>query len=139
MPSSEPQTGYKPGPDTVAFLCDRLQRMGVSMSESAARGLLEAVLAIEGPRLDAQARGNAQATLEAIRKAADAALRSLAGAPADPPRRDYELSFPPVSEPATVSGQRRKVSSPRPAPRRTEPEPSDEEEPRPVFKRRRGR
>jgi hypothetical protein len=137
--SSEAQTGYKPSPEAVAILCDRLQRMGVSMSESAARSLLEAVLAIEGPRLDAQARGAVQASLESIRKAAETALRSLAGAPADPPRRDYELSFPPVSEPATVSGQRRKVSSPRPAPRRQEPEASDEEEPRPVFKRRRGR
>jgi hypothetical protein len=137
--SSEAQTGYKPSAEAVAILCDRLQRMGVSMSESAARSLLEAVLAIEGPRLDAQARGSVQAALEAIRKAADAALRSLAGAPADPPRRDYELSFPPVSEPATVSAQRRKVSSPRPVPRRQEPETSDEEEPRPVFKRRRGR
>jgi hypothetical protein len=139
MPSSEAQTGYKPGPEAVTFLCDSLLRMGVSISEPAARSLLEAVLAIEGARLDAQARSNVQASLEAIRKAADTALRSLAGAPADPPRRDYELSFPPVSEPATVSGQRRKVSSPRPAPRRPEPEPSDVEEPRPAFKRRRGR
>ena len=139
MPSSEAQPSYKPGPEAVAILCDRLQRMGVSMSESAARSLLEAVLAVEGPRLDAQARGTVQVSLEAIRKAADAALRSLAGAPADPPRRDYELSFPPVSDPATVSGQRGKVSATRPMARREEPEPPDEEEPRPVFKRPRRR
>jgi hypothetical protein len=121
------------------MLCDRLQRMGVSMSESAARSLLEAVLAVEGPRLDAQVRGALQASLEAIRKSADAALRSLTGASADSPRRDYELSFPPVSEPpVTTSGQRRRVPTPRQAPRKEEPEHS-EEEPRPVFKRRRGR
>jgi hypothetical protein len=122
------------------MLCDRLQRMGVSMSESAARSLLEAVLAVEGPRLDAQVRGALQATLEAIRKSADAALRTLTGASADSARRDYELSFPPVSEPSvTTSGQRRRVPTPRQVPRKEEPEHADEEEPRPVFKRRRGR
>lgn len=139
MPSSDAPTGFKPSPEAVAILCDRLQRMGVSMSEPAARSLLEAVLAVEGPRLEAQARGSLQVSLEAIRRAADAALRSMTGAPADPPRRDYELSFPPPTEPVTVSGQRRKVSPARPAARRDEPEPADEDKPRPVFKRRRGR
>ena len=139
MPSSESLTAYKPSPEAVAMLCDRLQRMGVSMSEPAARSLLEAVLAVEGPRLDALARGSLQASLEAIRKAADAALRSLTGASVDQSRRDYELSFPPVSEPVTVSGQRRRVPAPRPVVRKEEPERSDDDEPRPVFKRRRGR
>jgi hypothetical protein len=139
MPSSDAQTGYKPGPEAVAILCETLQRMGVSISEPAARSLLEAVLAVEGPRLDAQARANLQASLEAVRKAADVALRSLTGTPVEPPRRDYQLSFPPVSEPVTVSGQRRRVPSPRPVPRKEEPKQSDEEEPRPAFKRRRGR
>jgi hypothetical protein len=140
MPSSEANTSYKPSPEAVAILCDRLQRMGVSMSEPGARLLLEAVLAVEGPRLDAQARGSLQASLEAIRKSADAALRSLTGAPADAPRRDYQLSFPPATEPpVTVSGQRRRVPSPRQAPRKEEAERPDEDDPRPVFKRRRGR
>ena len=136
---SEPHTGYRASPEAIAILCDRLQRMGVSMSESAARSLLEAVLAVEGARVDAQVRGTLQASLEAIRKSADAGLRMLTGSTADLARRDYELSFPPVSEPVTVSGQRRKVSAPRAPARRDEPEPSDEDEPRPVFKRRRGR
>jgi hypothetical protein len=140
MSSSEAQTGYRPSQEAVAILCERLQRMGVSMSEPAARSLLESVLAVEGPRLDAQARGTLQASLEAIRKATEAALRSLTGAPAELPRRDYELSFPPVSEPVTVSGQRRRVPSPKPVARKEDsPEHSDDEEPRPVFKRRRGR
>ena len=122
-------------------LADDPGERGVDGVDPAALRHLEAVLAVEGPRLDAQARGSLQASLEAIRKAADAALRSLTGAPADAPRRDYELSFPPVSEPppVSVSGQRRRVSSPRQAPRKEEPEGSDEEEPRPVFKRRRDR
>ena len=134
------QTGYKPSPEAVALLCERLQRMGVSMSEPAARSLLEAVLTIEGSRLDALARGTVQASLEAIRKATDAALQSLTGAPGESPRRDYQLSFPPAPEPVSASGQRRRVAAPRPAPPlKEERHDSDEDEPRPVFKRRRGR
>ena len=137
MPSSDAQPKYKPSQEAVGILCERLQRMGVSMSEPAARSLLESVLAVEGPRLDALTRGALQASLEGIRNAAEAALSSLTGAP----RRDYELSFPPVSEPVSVSGQRRRAGSQRPVASRKEPPPEDleEEEPRPVFKRRRGR
>jgi hypothetical protein len=140
MASSAGQTGYKPSPEAVAILCERLQRMGVSMSEPAARSLLEAVLAVEGSRLDALARGTVQASLEAIRKATDAALQSLTGAPGES-RRDYQLSFPPANEPVSASGQRRRVPAPRPAApvKEERHEDSDEEEPRPVFKRRRGR
>jgi len=134
MASSAGQTGYKPSPEAVAILCERLQRVGVSMSEPAARSLLEAVLAVEGSRLDALARGTVQASLEAIRKATDAALQSLTGVPGESARRDYQLSFPPASEPVSASGQRRRVPAPRPA-----HEDSDDDEPRPVFKRRRGR
>jgi hypothetical protein len=146
MPSPEIRPSYKPSQESVELLCERLQRMGVSMSEPAARSLLEAVLALEGARLDALTRGTLQASLEAIRKAADAALISLTGVAPDLPRRDYELSFPPAaaavptpSEPVTASGQRRRVQPPRPAPVRREDPPADDDEPRPVFKRRRGR
>ena len=140
MPSSDAQPGYKPSQEAVAILCERLQRMGVSMSEAGARGLLESVLAVEGPRLDAVARGTLQASLEAIRGAAEAALIALTGAPSGPTRRDYELSFPPTGQSVSTSGQRRRVPSPRPAVSRKKdvPEPS-EEEARPVFKGRRGR
>ena len=96
------------------------------------------VLTVEGSRLDALARGTVQASLEAIRKATDAALQSLTGAAVESPRRDYQLSFPPASEPVSASGQRRRVPAPRPAPPLKE-EDADDEEPRPVFKRRRGR
>jgi hypothetical protein len=148
MPSPEPRPSYKPSQESVELLCERLQRMGVSMSEPAARSLLESVLALEAVRLDALTRGTLQASLEAIRKAADAALISLTGAAPDLLRRDYELSFPPPapavprpSEPVTASGQRRRAQQPRPAPvrRQDPPEESNDDEPRPVFKRRRGR
>jgi hypothetical protein len=141
MASSPGQPSYKPSPEAVAILCERLHRMGVSMSEPAARSLLEAVLTVEGSKLDALARGTIQASLEAIRKATDAALQSLTGASGESPRRDYQLSFPPASEPVSASGQRRRVPTPRPAApvKEARQEDSDEEEPRPAFKRRRGR
>jgi hypothetical protein len=142
MPA-EPELKYRPSPKAVEILCDRLQQMGVSISESAARRLLESVLAIEGPRLDAQARSTLEASVETIRRAAEDALNALHGKPGEPPRRDYELSFPAAPEPVAVSGQRRKVSAPRPAvrpsPSREADQLSDDDEPRPVFKRRRGR
>jgi type IV secretory pathway VirB10-like protein len=147
MPGPETEPRYRPSPKAVEILCERLQQMGVSISESAARRLLETVLAIEGPRLDSQAHHTLQASIESIRRAAEDALNTLRGKPVEPPRRDYELSFPPAPEPPlTVSGQRRKVASSRPVPRPNPPRerenlrPDDSgEEPRPVFKRRRGR
>jgi hypothetical protein len=140
MPSSDAQPGYKPGQEAVAILCESLQRMGVSMSESAARSLLESVLAVEGPRLDALARGTLQASLEAIRNAAEAALISLTGKPSGSTRRDYELSFPPASQSVSASGQRGRLPPPRPVVSRKQDGPEhSEEEARPVFKGRRGR
>jgi hypothetical protein len=143
MPSSEPQPGYKPSHEAVGILCERLQRMGVSMSEPAARSLLESVLAVEGPRLDALTRGTLQASLDAIRNAAEAALISLTGVPSGPPHRNYELSFPPTGESVAVSVEERHVPSPHQMASRKEDRPGqeeeDENEPRPVFRRRRGR
>jgi hypothetical protein len=162
MPSPEPQPTYKPSPQAVEILCERLQRMGVSMSEAAARTLLESVMAVEGPRLDALSRGTIQASLEAIRNATEAALVTLTGAVPGSVRRGYELSFPPAPQavepaPVSASGSRRRAPGPRPpAPRgpveqlpgppppprrhpRESPDLSSDDEPRPVFKPRRGR
>jgi hypothetical protein len=141
MPSSEAQPGYKPSHEAVGILCERLQRMGVSMSEPAARSLLESVLAVEGPRLDALTRGTLQASLDAIRNAAEAALISLTGMPSGPPHRNYELSFPPTGESVAVSVEGRQVPPPPRMTSRNEdpPEEDEGEEPRPVFRRRRGR
>jgi len=147
MPAPESDARYRPTPQSVELLCERLRHMGVSLSESAARRLLEAVLAIEGARLEAHARGALEASLEAIRRAADDALNCLHGLPPDTPRRDYQLSFPQPEPPAAVSGPRRKIAAPRPPARpAVEPElpdveagDSEDEGPRPVFRRRRGR
>jgi hypothetical protein len=142
MPSSDAQPGYKPSQEAIGILCERLQRMGVSMSEPSARSLLESVLAVEGARLDALARGTLEASLEAIRNAAEAALIALTGRASGLTRRDYELSFPPVSQSVSVSvsGQRRGAQPSRPgaSPKQLGPEHL-EEEGRPVFKRRRDR
>jgi hypothetical protein len=139
MPSPDAQPGYKPSQEAVAILCEKLQRMGVSMSEPAARSLLESVLAVEGPRLDALARGTLQASLEAIRNAAEAAWISLTGKPSGSTRRDYELSFPPASQSVSTSGQRGRLPPPRPVVSRKQDPEQSEEEARPVFKGRRGR
>jgi len=147
MPAPESDSRYRPTPQSVELLCERLRHMGVSLSESAARRLLESVLGIEGARLEAHARSALEASLEAIRRAADDALNSLHGRPAETPRRDYQLSFPQPEPPTAVSGPRRKVA-PRPGPAARppvepvgpEPETGDleDEAPRPVFRRRRG-
>src|SRR5919108_3487975 len=139
MPYPESRSSYKPSREAIEILCERLQHMGVSMSEQAARSLLEAVLAVEGQHLAAHMRRPFQESLEGIRNAADAALSSLAGSSS---RRDYELSFAPPPESVSASGQRRRLAASRvtPQPRREEAlEPSIDDEPRPVFKRRRGR
>jgi hypothetical protein len=130
-----------PSPQAVQILCERLQRMGVSISEQAARSLLESVLAVEGANLQAQVRVALQASLENIRRTADAALTTLTGSAPEQPRRDYELSFPPppnlvgaVKDRAAAEAEPRR----RPHARRPTPEPipaAEVEEPRPVFKR----
>ena len=146
MPAHDTEPRYRASPRAVDILRERLQQMGVAMSEPNARRLLETVLALEGPRLESQARIMLLASLESIRSTAEDALNALRGRPSEVPRRDYELSFPPAAEPApTVSGARRKVPGSRP-PARPVVEPSDpapvdvsDEGPRPVFRRRRGR
>ena len=145
MQANDTEPRYRASTRAVEILRERLQQMGVSMSEPNARRLLETVLALEGPRLESQVRITLLASLESIRSTAENALNALRGRPAEPPRRDYELSFPPAPEPAhTVSGSRRKVPGSRPpAPPPVEPDDSrkdpDDEGPRPVFSRRRGR
>jgi hypothetical protein len=103
--------GIAPSPRAIAIVRERLQQMGFPVSESAARGLLDAVLAVEGPRLYSQLRGAFENSLEIIRDTAESALGTEPGA----------------------SEVRRRPAAPPP------PELPDEEfdndEPRPVFRR----
>ena len=111
---------FTPSPQGIAMIRERLQRMGLPVTDAAARSLVEAVLAFEGPRLYAQAQGNLENSLEIIRDTAESALTSL----------KEERSVPPI--PAAMINDRRPV-----APRRLPelPEEVEDDEPRPVFKR----
>jgi hypothetical protein len=111
---------FAPSPQGIAMIRERLQRMGLPVTEAAARSLLEAVLAVEGPRLYAQAQGNLENSLEIIRDTAESALTSL----------QEERSVPQVPAATKMND--------RPMPPRRPPELPDElddDEPRPVFKR----
>lgn len=142
MKSPEQPLIPHPSAQAVQVLCERLQRMGVSISEQAARSLLESVLAVEGANLQAQVRTALLAALENIRRTTEAALTTLTGAAPGAPRRDYELSFPPPSDlvgavkdrAAAEAEPRRRAHGRRPAPEVEAPE-IEAEEPRPVFKR----
>ena len=146
MPASETELRYQPTSRGVEVLRERLLQMGVSISEPTARRLLEAVLAIEGPRLESQSRA-LQTSLETIRQAAQDALNALQGKPAELPRREYELSFPPPEPTLPASGPRRRIAASHPPappssdlnPGDVDPEDSNAQGPRPVFRRRRGR
>ena len=115
----EPGARFALSPQGIAMLRGTLQRMGLPVTEAVARSLAEAVLAVEGPRLYAQAQGSLENSLEIIRDTAESALTSL----------QEERSVPAV--PAALINDRRPA-----APRRPElPDDLDDDEPRPVFKR----
>jgi hypothetical protein len=99
---------------------ERMHRMGLPVSDAAARSLIEAVLAFEGPRLYAAAQGNLENSLEIIRDTAESALTSL----------KEERAVPAV--PVAMINDRRPVA-PRHPPELTDE--LDDDEPRPVFKR----
>jgi hypothetical protein len=111
---------FAPRPQAIAMIRERLQRMGLPVTDAAARSLVEALLAFEGPHLYAQAQGNLENSLEIIRDTAESALTSL----------KEERSVPPV--PPTMIKERR-PSAPRRQPEL--PDELNEDEPRPVFKR----
>lgn len=49
---------FVPSPQGIALVRERLQRLGLPVTEAMARSLVEALLAFEGPRLYAQAQSN---------------------------------------------------------------------------------
>ncbi|HEX6105054.1 MAG TPA: hypothetical protein VFZ26_05680 [Gemmatimonadales bacterium] len=143
--------GHEPSLHTVEMVCDRLAELGVAVGPDTARELVRAVLAAEAPRVDARLREALDTALETIRVAAQAAMGVLkttspAPAPAQPaPRpRPPEAAQPRRGRPTPVPEPRRPAAS-EPAPRHepaTPPRPRpdfDAEEPRPVFRRPRGR
>jgi hypothetical protein len=91
--------------------------MGLAVTDATARGLIEAVLAVEGPRLYAEAQGQMENSLEIIRDTAESALTALQEERAAPG--------------ATIGDRRASAPSRRPA----LADELDDDEPRPVFKR----
>ena len=108
-----------PSPQAVEIVRVTLKRLGVAVSDADARSVAEAVLSVEGPRLELEARGKFENSLEIIRDTAEAALGSLK-------ERRVERSD-------LLGGGRRPVA-PRPPSVPLESE-LDDDEPRPVFKR----
>ena len=114
---------FPPSPEAVEILRVTLQRLGFPVSEADARRLVEAVLAVEGPRVQRQVRGTLENSLEIIRDTAESALGGMNQA--DQGRR---------SERSDLLGGGRRPVAPRP-PSPAPVEDLDEDEPRPVFKR----
>jgi hypothetical protein len=113
----------EPSPESVELMREQLEGWGFSVTESSARSLVEAILDIEVSRIQAVTRGILHGSLETIRQTAEVALLSLK-------ERQAEADD-------LVGALREHVSAGRkPSPRPTEPESIDDDEPRPVFKRR---
>lgn len=120
---------FVPSAQGIAMVRDRLQRMGLPVTEAMARNLVEALLAFEGPRLYAQAQSSLENSLEIIRDTAESALSALQDERSAP-------AVPTASRAATIPTAI--VTDRPPVPPRRPPEIRDEleeDEPRPVFKR----
>jgi hypothetical protein len=128
MAPYEPGLTLSPSPQAIEIVRDRLHRAGHPITEAAARSLLEAVLAVEGPRMQAITRGIMHGSLETIRQTAEVALSALKESRPQPVDlvgvvRDH------------LSGEPRPLPAHEKTPPRVEPE-DEEDDPRPVFKRR---
>ena len=111
--------GLGPSPQAIEIVRLTLKRLGYAVSEADARSVAEAVLSVEGPRLELHVRGKFENSLEIIRDTAEAALGSLKER--RPERSD-------------LLGDGRRPVAPRPPIAPLEEE-LDDDEPRPVFKR----
>ncbi|HWN18431.1 MAG TPA: hypothetical protein VNO19_05895 [Gemmatimonadales bacterium] len=110
---------------------ERLERMGLRVTEAAARSLAEALLAFEGPRLYAQAQSNLENSLEIIRDTAESALTALQDERSTPTPTVPALPAVPAVPAARIN--ERSPATPRRPPELTEE--LEDDEPRPVFKR----
>lgn len=117
---------FAPSTQAIAMVRERLQQMGLPVTEATARSLLEAVLAVEGPRLHTQVRAAFENSLEIIRDTAESAL----GGVADPTRSASKDKR--VDSSGLMDGGHRPIAQRNPLEPDEEP---DDDEPRPVFKR----
>lgn len=144
-PRSPSLAGHEPSLHTVEMVCDRLAELGVAVGPETARDLVRAVLTAEAPRVDARLREALDTALETIRVAAQAAMGVLATtSPALERPRPAEAPAAP-SPPARRSSKPHASPAPAAAPPPQKQEPNrprhdfEDGEPRPVFRRPRGR
>ena len=121
MAAYQPGLTFSASPRAIQVARERLERSGFPISDAAARGLVEAILAVEGPRMHAVARGILHGSLETIRQTAEVALGAL---------RDNREAAPDL-----VGVVREHLEAP-PRLERESDDPVEEDDPRPVFKRR---
>jgi hypothetical protein len=112
--------GLTPSPQAIEIVRVTLRRLGYPVTEVDARSVADAVLSVEGPRLELDARGKFENSLEIIRDTAEAALGNV---------RERRL------ERSDLLGGGRRPVAPRPPVAPVEDEFEDDDEPRPVFKR----
>src|SRR6185503_802355 len=149
---TQPLPGHEPSLHTVEMVCDRLAALGAQVGPDTARDLIRAVLAAEAPRVDARLREALDTTLQTIRVAAQAAMGVLATtSPAEPRRPGPAKSEPAEAPPARAHppapprrpggsiSQPRRVEPEAPPPQPRRPREDEGVEPRPVFRRPRGR
>jgi hypothetical protein len=141
------QSPLEPGLRTVELLCERLGELGLPIGPDTAREILRGILALETPRMDAHVRDALQTSIETIRVAAQSASGVLSSITPVPSRRSRPMTepvldppprraapAPPAPTPARSAQPRR--SAPQRAPK---PDPGDDVDKRPVFRRPRGR
>ena len=118
MTRFEPGPTFAPSARTIEIFRERLERMGLSLTEPVARSLLESVFHVEGARLQREAREKVQRSLDHIRRTAEAALIALAGGtPGNRPRECGEEHLGPVESRHRHRGFGRRsgpVNPPRP-------------------------
>ena len=121
-PRSPSLAGHEPSLHTVEMVCDRLAELGVAVGPETARDLVRAVLTAEAPRVDARLRESP--ALERPRPA------EAPAAPSPPARRSSKphASLAPAAAPPP---QKQEPNRPR--------HDVEDGEPRPVFRRPRGR
>jgi hypothetical protein len=131
---------FSPSAQAVEIVRERLHRSGFTITEAAARSLLEAVLAVEAPRMQAISRGILHGSLETIRQTAEVALGVLREARLERPDLVGVVKEHLSTEPGP--GPRRRDERPQPDRHSVDEEREDytlDEDARPVFRRPRGR
>ncbi|HEU4681052.1 MAG TPA: hypothetical protein VFS51_04860 [Gemmatimonadales bacterium] len=98
------------------------------MTETAARSLLEAVLAVEGPRMQAITRGIMHGSLETIRQTAEIALSALRESRSQSPDLVGAVREHLSADPRLFHEHEESLPQPEHG--------EEEDDPRPVFKRR---